>query len=580
MTVPAVDVLPTGVLIVGAGAAGLRTAIELTMAGVECLVVGKRAHGDAHTRWAAGGINASLGTLDPDDRWELHAADTLREGHFVCDPFAVELLARDSPDRVRELAAWGCPFDRTESGAINQRYFGAQAFRRTCFVGDETGEAILQVLVQRAEALGVSWMESVFVTAVLVSDGRAQGAMALDMETGSPIVLRAAATVLACGGYTSIYQRGSSRPDENTGDVVALALGAGARLRDMEFVQFHPTGWVHPPEMRGRLVTEAVRGEGGHLLNRRGERFMERYSAERMELDARDVVARAIYREIREGRATEHGGVLLDISHRDASYIAERLPHVRQDFLEHGVDITREPMPVAPTAHYAMGGVDVDFDTGATRIAALHAVGECTGGLHGANRLGGNSLAETVVFGRRTGAHLVASRIPVPREEASPHAVQDALRDLELVRRRAGGERPLEMIEELRTVLWEHAGIIRHGDELSAGLQRLREIATRLPLATVGGNASRAELAAALDLRSMLLAGEAILSAASLREESRGSHHRSDREQEHDDWRRTILCERVQDGALRLTTRQIAPASAPVLRALEEHRDLQYHHLE
>lgn len=576
----AADVLTTGVLIVGAGAAGLRTAIELAMAGVECLVVGKRAHGDAHTRWAAGGINASLGTLDPEDRWELHAADTLREGHFVCDPRAVELLARDSPDLVRELAAWGCPFDRTESGAINQRFFGAQAFRRTCFVGDETGEAMLRVLVQRAEAVGVPWMENVFVTDVLVSGGRAQGALALDMETGSPIVLRAAVTVLACGGYTSIYQRGSSRPDENTGDVAALVLGAGARLRDMEFVQFHPTGWVHPPAMRGRLVTEAVRGEGGHLLNGHGERFMEHYSPERLELDARDVVARAIFREIREGRATEHGGVLLDISHRDASYIAERLPHVCRDFLEHGVDITREPMPVAPTAHYAMGGVDVDFDTGATSIDALHAVGECTGGLHGANRLGGNSLAETVVFGRRTGAHLAASRIPVPGEQASPDVVRHALNRLEVVRARAGSERPREMIEELRTVLWEHAGIIRTGAELSAGLRRLEEIAARLPLAAVGSDASGTEVAAALDLRSMLMAGEAILRAAAVREESRGAHHRADCEQEHDDWRRTILCERAQDGALRVTTRDIAPAPAPILRALAEHRELQYHHLE
>ncbi len=264
-----INLMETDVLIVGAGAAGLRAAIELAREGVDVLVLGKRRHGDAHTVWAAGGINASLGNLDPDDRWEIHAADTIGEGHFVNDPRAVEILAREAPERILELRDWGCPFSLTEEGELNQRYFGAQSFRRTCFAGDTTGEAILGTLVAKAREVGVSYREDVYVTKLLKSGGRVNGAAGFDMRSGHRLLFGARAVVLAAGGYTSIYRRGSSRPDENNGDAMALAYEAGAALKDMEFVQFHPTGMIEPSEMDGRLVTEAVRGEGGRLYNRR-----------------------------------------------------------------------------------------------------------------------------------------------------------------------------------------------------------------------------------------------------------------------------------------------------------------------
>jgi len=571
------ETVDTPVLIIGAGAAGLRVAIELAQRGVGCLVIGKRRHGDAHTRWAAGGINASLGTLDPEDRWEIHAADTLREGHFVCQPRAVELLAREAPERVRELKAWGCDFNLTDDGRIDQRYFGAQSFRRTCFVGDRTGEAMLRTLVERARTLGVSYRENVMITRVVVVQGRAVGAAGFEIGTGEPRVFRAAATVLAAGGCTALYRRSSSRADENTGDATALALDAGATLRDMEFVQFHPTGMVHPPEMRGRLVTEAVRGEGGRLFNADGERFMERYSPEQMELDARDVVARAIYREIREGRATTQGAVRLDISHRDADFIHERLPKIQAQFLEQGVDITREPMDVAPTAHYAMGGVRVDFDTGATEVPGLYGVGECTSGVHGANRLGGNSLAETVVFGQITGAHLAerfgGTELPtLPPTLVREHG--DALADLLA----GGGEHdPRDLVAELNTLLWDHAGIVRSAEGLHEGLaalQAVRERAGRLR----GGTPECLEWAT--NLRFMLSTAETILRCALMRSESRGAHFREDFPQLDPEWEQNILCSHASDGELRMWTESVPPVPEPVRTALREEHRLDYHHLE
>jgi succinate dehydrogenase / fumarate reductase, flavoprotein subunit len=564
------------VLVVGAGAAGLRTAIELAQRGVSCLVVGKRKHGDAHTRWAAGGINASLGTLDPEDRWEIHAADTLREGHFVCDPVAVELLARQAPERIRELRGWGCPFDLTADGEINQRYFGAQSFRRTCFVGDTTGAAVLSTLARRAEGLGIPYREDLFVTRVLVEEGRAVGAVGIDLAGARTVAFRAAAVVIAAGGATSLYRRTSSRPDENTGDAMALALAAGASLRDMEFVQFHPTGMIRPPAMEGRLVTEAVRGEGGRLYNTRGERFMERYSPEHMELDARDVVARAIYREIRAGRGTEDGGVLLDISHRDPAFIRERLPQLYERFLEHGVDIGESPMEVAPTAHYAMGGVKVDFRTGATGVEGLYAVGEATAGLHGANRLGGNSLAETVVFGQITGAHLAddAARAPAPSLPGS--LVRDEVRRLAALGERRGANPPGELIAALRRLLWDHAGIVRTGDGLRRGLDGLAALRERAADLRVGGD----HLVDALDLEWMLETAETILTAAARRLESRGAHHREDAPEAVAEWRRSIVFRRAEGGGLEVDDEPVPEPSARVRQALDEEHQLEYHYLE
>ena len=572
--------IETGVLIIGAGAGGLRVAIELAENGVPCLVLGKRRHGDAHTIWAAGGINASLGTLDPEDRWQIHAADTVREGHFVCDPRAVELLTRNTSDRVLELAEWGCGFNRTEDGGIDQRFFGAQAYRRACFAGDRTGEEILDTLVERARTLDVSYRDNFFVTKILVQDERTVGAVGYDLQTGEYAVFGARAVVLAAGGLTALYLRSSSRKEENTGDAAALAYEAGASLRDMEFVQFHPTGMVKPEEMGGMLVTEAVRGEGGRLLNTDGERFMERYSPEHMELDARDVVARANYAEIQAGRGTQNDAVLLDVSHRDADHVRERLPKMYSRFEEQGVDITREPMEVAPTAHYAMGGVEVDFDTGATAVEGLFAVGEGTAGTHGANRLGGNSLAETLVFGKITGEHLVeyaTDGLPLPIDRSSVEEHLDALKHL---RNSSGAHDSEELADELRRLLWDHAGIVRTGNGLREGLEKLEDLRHRGQSLSVGSDADGRKFEAALNLRFMILAAEAILRSALTREESRGAHHREDVPETRSEWQKNILCAEGEDGAMRLWYVPAGEVSEEIRAALQEDHTPNYHHLE
>jgi succinate dehydrogenase flavoprotein subunit len=577
------EFVETDVLIVGAGAAGLRTAIELARAGVDVLVLGKRRHGDAHTVWAAGGINASLGSLDPDDRWEIHAADTVGEGHFVNDPRAVELLAREAPERVLELNDWGCPFSLTEGGELNQRYFGAQSFRRTCFAGDRTGEAILGTLVARAKEEGVPYREDVYVTKLLKSGARVNGAAGFDLSSGRRLLFGARAVVLAAGGYTSIYRRGSSRPDENNGDAMALAYEAGAALKDMEFVQFHPTGMVEPEKMEGRLVTEAVRGEGGRLYNARGERFMERYSPEHMELDARDVVARANYREIQDGRGTPDGAVLLDISHRDPEYIKERLPNMHAQFSEQGVDITRDPMKVSPTAHYGMGGIEVDSRTCSTAVEGLYAVGESTAGVHGANRLGGNSLAETVVFGKILGEHLVRALEELPPAPLDRAAAREHLVDLEALAAGAGTEEAGGLIEELRDLVWDHAGIVRTGEGLREGIEGLLRLGQRADgLGGFGTSPERSALGMerALNLRAMLVAAEALMRGALLREESRGAHHREDFPEESEAWRKNVLCARDDGDRMHLWTEPVAEVPAGIQKAIDEDYSLDYHYLE
>ncbi len=577
---PAPETVSTGVLVIGAGAAGLRASIELATHGVDCLVLGKRAHGDAHTVWAAGGINASLASLDPDDTWAIHAADTLDEGHLINDPAAVERLARFAPERVRELDRWGANFDRTEEGKINQRYIGAQSFRRTCFVGDRTGRAILGALVGKAKELEIPYRQNVYVTDLLVEGGRAVGAVAYDMDTGEPVVFEADAVVIAAGGHTSIYRRSSSRPDENTGDAQALAYEAGVPLVDLEFVQFHPTGKVKPEEEAGHLVTEAVRGEGGRLYNTEGERFMERYSPKQMELDARDVVARANDREIHAGRGTENGAVLLDISHRDADFIRERLPRMVEEHLKHGIDITKEPMEVAPTAHYAMGGIQVDFETMATPLDGLYAVGEAVAGVHGANRLGGNSLCETVVFGQVLGAHLAGTVGQVKRPAVSDAAVRERLKAQEARLASDGAHTPAEVIAELRDLMWEHAGIVRDEGGLLDGLAAFQRVKAMAQDLHVEGDRTSFAFEQANNLRCMLPVAEGILRGALERTESRGAHFRADYEEKDPAWKRNIHCVKASDGTMRLETSEVEEPSEEVQAALAEEHELDYHHLE
>ncbi len=576
-----IEMIRTPVLIVGAGAAGLRAAIALHDHAVDCLVLGKRDHGDAHTVCAAGGINAALGNLDPQDHWALHAADTMAEGHDLCDPVAVELLARQAPARIRELHDWGCDFAKTDNNKINQRYFGAQTCRRTCFVGDETGKAILHTLVDQAKTRGIKYRDRICITKLLKHNHRVVGAAGYDMKTGEGLLFAANAVVLATGGYASVYSRNTSREDENTGDGMALALEAGASLRDMEMVQFHPTGKIRPKVRSGELVTEAMRGEGGRLYNKDGQRFMERYSPERLELDARDVVARAIWSEIKEGRGTQANAVKLDVSHIDAESIRERLPKMLRQFEEEGVDITREPVEVAPTAHYAMGGIRVDFTTGQTDVPGLYAVGETTGGLHGANRLGGNSLAETVVFGKLVGEHLAKAVKETNEPRVDQQDARRHLDALQAVAARENGEDPQPLLAELRDLMWTHAGVVRTQPDLENGLQHLAELRRKSMHVAGGGSLNARPFESAISLQCMLPVAEAILRCALHRTETRGGHCRKDHEQTDDNrWRVNIICRRSPNAELALTEHPAPPMPEAIREAMDQRDEASYHHLE
>jgi len=574
------DEVETEVLIIGGGGAGLRTSIELTEKDVDCLVLTKRDHGDAHTVKAAGGINAALANLDPEDRWDIHAADTLKEGHFINQPEAVEMLCKNVPERVLELQDWGCDFNLTDDGDINQRYFGAQAYRRTCFVGDHTGDAIEQTLVEKAKELDVPWRDNICITKILGDRGKVAGAFGYDMETGDYILFKATAVVLAAGGYSQIYKRSSSRNDENTGDGPALGFDAGVPLRDMEMMQFHPTGMVWPEEKAGSLVTEAVRGEGGKLFNDDGERFMEKYSPKQMELDARDVVARANYSEIQEGRGTERGAVYLDISHRDRAFIKERLPSMYEKLREYNdVDISEEPMEVAPTSHYSMGGVKVDFETGQTNIEGLFAVGEVTAGLHGGNRLGGNSLAEIVTFGKIFGGHIAEYVGDAPQEPVSDEQLEDHIERLEETVDTDGEYEPLTLMNELREIMWQHAGIVRNEERMQKGLEKLKQVKEKAQDIKVGGDRTSRAFEYAIDLQFMLPVAEAVLRSALMREESRAAHYREDFEERDPEWEKNIVVKPDGD-EMKLETEPVPPIPRAIERAIDEEHELDYHHLE
>lgn len=562
--------LTIDVLVIGTGGAGLRAAIELDQRGQRVLLLGKRPRADAHTVLAAGGINAALGTLDPHDTWQIHAADTLKEGRYLGDPVAVELLCREAPRAIQELVNWGVPFHREADGRLSQRYFGAHRYRRTCFVGDYTGQAIIEALVREVDRRELPIMERVYVTDLLTNQGRVNGALGFQLADGREVIIHARAVILAAGGHIHIYRRSSSRRRENTGDGMALAFGVGATLADMELVQFHPSGMVWPADLEGTLVTEAVRGEGGRLLNNRGERFMARYDSERMELSTRDRVALANYTEIIEGRGTEHGGVWLDVSHLPAEVIYERLPRMYEQFMQVGVDITREPMEIAPTAHYSMGGIRVTPQTHATDVPGLYAAGEVTTGVHGANRLGGNSLAEILVFGRIAATHageFAASNDLIPLDEAQTEGRRARLADLRMLD--GGAQRAL--IDTLQQTVWQGAGVVRSADGLQQALARLSDIRRHADSSPHGAP----DLAATLDLRSMLLTAEATICAALLRAESRGAHQRADYPDIDPDWQRTILVvpRRTDDGpntGISLTTSALPEPSSEVAAALDD----------
>jgi len=563
------------VLVIGAGAAGLRAAIAATEAGSQVLIVGKRHRLDAHTVLAAGGINAVLGTRDPQDTWEQHFADTLREGYFLGHPRVVEIMAREAPDAVRELAAWGCRFATLEDGRLDQRFFGAHKYRRTCYAGDYTGRAILYTLANKVQQLGIPIVEDQYISRLLVADGVCFGAYGFDLVSGERTVFEADAVVLATGGHTRLWRRSSSRRDENYGEGMFLALEAGCRLMDMELVQFHPTGMLTPEEMAGTLVTEAVRGEGGRLYNKDHERFMQRYDPERMELSARDRVALAIYTEIMQGRGGPNGGVFLDISHRPKDEILEKLPRMYRQFIEYQMlDISKQPMEVAPTAHYSMGGIVVDPETHATEVVGLYAAGECTSGLHGANRLGGNSLAETIIFGRRAGAASAAHSQESELQRRSRKAVQEAAGELQsLIKPGTELARPLQ--RALRNLTWEHCGVVRDETRMREGLRKLGELTQAAQTVDIRpGQEGWFELEHVLDLRAGLRTAEATLLCALERRESRGAHNRSDFPALDPGWERNLYTRLDQRDASLTVSSEPVPEIPATLRAVLAADDL------
>ncbi|MET7993443.1 FAD-dependent oxidoreductase [Amycolatopsis sp. NPDC005232] len=520
----------TSVLVIGTGGSGLRAAIELAERGVDVLVVGKRSKGDAHTTLAAGGINAALATMDPEDSWQQHAADTIKESYLLAHPDTVQVVTQNAARGIEDLERWGMPFAREADGRISQRFFGAHTYRRTAFAGDYTGLEIQRTLVNRAAQLDVRMLENVYITRILVQDNVVFGAYGFDLDNGTRYVIHADSVILAAGGHTRIWRRTSSRRDENTGDSFRLAVLAGGRIRDPELVQFHPSGLLEPENAAGTLVSEAARGEGGQLRNALGERFMDRYDPERKELSTRDRVALAAYTEIKAGRGTPNGGVWLDVSHLPRETIMQRLPRVYQTLLElQMLDITKSPIEIAPTAHYSMGGVWVRSSDHGTGVEGLYAIGEAASGLHGANRLGGNSLIELLVYGRIVGEAAAEYSTSLSAQRRSAGAQAEARGEVDELLAADGPENVRALQRSLRNTMTEHAGVVRDEEGLLAGLSELDALEDRMKNVGVHPDlAGFQDLAHAFDLKSSALACRATLEAAVERRETRGCHNRSD----------------------------------------------------
>ena len=517
------------VLIIGAGGAGLRAAIEALSRGATVGVVCKSLLGKAHTVMAEGGIAAAMANVDAADSWKTHFCDTMRGGKFVNNWRMAQIHAQESADRVHELEQWGALFDRTEDGRILQRAFGGHTFKRLCHVGDRTGLEMIRTLQDRGVQMGFDVYMECAITRLLKDGERVAGAFGYWRENGRFVVFKAKSVVIATGGVGKAWPV-TSNSWESTGDGLALAYDAGAELLDMEFVQFHPTGMVWPPGVQGLLVTEAVRGEGGILRNKSGERFMERYDPQRMELSTRDQVARAIYTEVKEGRGTEHGGAFLDISHKPAEYVKKKLPSMYHQFRELAdVDITKQPMEVGPTCHYMMGGIRVGAEGGETSIPGLFSAGEAAAGLHGANRLGGNSLSDLVVFGRRAGLAAVeyAKKTSAPALDQAQTA--EAEREMLDPFERKNGENPYLLHEELQKTMQNLAGIFRTEEDLTEALNEIGKLKERSDKLSISGSRMfNPGWHLCRDLKSMLTVTEAVTRSALARRESRGAHSRID----------------------------------------------------
>ena len=517
------------VLVVGAGGAGLRAAIEALGQGASVGVVSKSLLGKAHTVMAEGGIAAAMANVDSADGWKPHFRDTMRGGKFLNNWRMAQLHAQEAPERVKELEQWGALFDRTEDGRILQRAFGGHTFRRLCHVGDRTGLEMIRTLQDRGVHMGFDVYMECTIVRLLTDRGRCAGALAYWRETGRFVVFKAKSVVMATGGIGKAWPI-TSNSWEYTGDGMALAYEAGAELMDMEFVQFHPTGMVWPPGVQGILVTEAVRGEGGILRNKNGERFMERYDPKRMELSTRDVVARSIYTEVKEGRGTEHGGAYLDISHKPAEYVKKKLPSMYHQFKELAdVDITKGPMEVGPTLHYMMGGIRVEAETAQSSLPGLFAAGEAAAGLHGANRLGGNSLSDLLVFGRRAGLAAAQHAKETPAPNLDEGQISAGESEALSAFQRQGGENPYAVHRDLQKVMQNLVGIFRIREDMEKALVELAKLKERAAHTSIEGSRMfNPGWHMAIELKSMLTVSEAVTRSALVREESRGAHSRID----------------------------------------------------
>ena len=543
------------VLVVGAGGAGLRAAIAASEYGAKVALVSKSLLGKAHTVMAEGGVAAALGNVDDRDNWKIHFRDTIRGSKNLANWEMAKIHAEKAPDRVRELERWGAVFDRTEEGKISQRNFGGHRYPRLAHVGDRTGLEIIRTLQDHAVHMeNIEVFMECTVSDILKSGNRAVGALAYYRSSGKLVVFEAGSVILATGGIGKAYKV-TSNSWEYTGDGHALAYLAGADLIDMEFVQFHPTGMVWPPSVKGTLVTEGVRGDGGILVNSEGERFMFNYipdvfAAETAkseeeanswlkgeegamrppELLTRDVVARAIMTEVKEGRGSPHGGAFLDIASRQSpDYIRRKLPSMYHQFKELAtLDITKEPMEVGPTTHYMMGGIKVEANTAASTVPGLYAAGEAAAGMHGANRLGGNSLSDLLVFGKIAGQ--CAANFAQENSRISPHgeeiekSIENTLEPFE-----DGDENPYQIHQELQEIMESHAGIVRTGEELEKGIRKLEELEKRLPkMHAKGERKYNPGWHLCLDLHNMIITSLALSRAALERTESRGAHTRLD----------------------------------------------------
>ena len=593
------ETFESDVLIVGAGGAGLRATVAAREAGCSVNLVCKSLLGKAHTVMAEGGVAASLGNMGEPDNWKVHFMDTMKGGQFLNNPRTVEIFAKEAPERVLELEQYGAVFDRTPEGLISQRPFGGHTYRRLNHVGDRTGLELIRTMQDKAVSYGMDVHMEVTLTKLLQEGDRVVGAFGYSRETGRFVVFRAKSVVLTTGGWGRMYKV-TSNSWESTGDGLMMAYEAGAELLDMEMVQFHPTGMVWPPGVRGLLITEGVRGEGGVLKNKNGERFMfndaympDNYKGQFAETDEegvrwlddkknnrrppellpRDVVARAIYKEVLAGRGSEHGGVYLDVSHRGAEYVKRKLPSMYEQFHALGdIDITKQPMEVYPTIHYTMGGIKADPETGATTLPGLYTAGESAAGLHGANRLGGNSLSDILVFGKRAGEAAAAYSKTASLGNINTEQIADEAALLLSPFESGGDENPYTLTQELQDAMQKGAMIARSEEGLTDCLATILSLQTRAKnLCIQGSRMFNPGWHGARDIRFMLKTSEVIVRCALARKESRGAQWRLDFPDKDPEWAKLNLIT-VKDGdSVKITPRAL-PEMPPELAALFEEK--------